>query len=65
MKFNLAGTYAAHSDCGGYCITWGDVAPPYYAHLRGHPPERYELSLGTHGSKAAAKAACVAHEVAK
>ena len=62
MIFLHAGKYAAHSDCGRYCITWGNVAPPYFAHLRGNPREVYGGSLGRHESKQAAKAACIQHK---
>lgn len=61
MTFLHAGRYAAHSDCGRYAITWGDVAPPYHSSIRGQPREVFGGSLGSHPDKASAKAACEAH----
>jgi hypothetical protein len=60
MKFKQTGPYSAESDPAGYVITWGSVAPPYFAHLRGQRGS-YGGSLGRHESRDAAKTACATY----
>lgn len=57
MKFKQTSPYSAESDPPGYVITWGDVAPPYFAHVRGQRGS-YGGSLGRHESRESAKEAC-------
>ncbi len=60
MKFNPPGPYPAESVPAGDVITWGDKAPPYFAHLRGQRGS-YGGSLGRHESRDEAKQACANH----
>lgn len=61
MNWTLEGKYAAHSDCQHYAILWYTIVPPYHARIRGNPREVFGGSLGSHATKAEAKAACVRH----